>query len=92
MVAVTCVWPNILRQEKSIEWMYSDFKTLGTKQFPAHQNFQFSTTSSKQLKTVKVDIDMDEVKDKSDWDAKTVVSNKYKKVEATDILGKLLRF
>ena len=41
---------------------------------------------------MKVDIDMDEVKDKSDWDAKTVVSNKYKKVEATDILGKLMRF
>ena len=49
-------------------------------------------SSNKQLKTVKVDIDMDEVKDKSDWDAKTVVSNKYKKVEATDILGKLMRF
>ena len=76
----------------SLLWMSSDFKALGTKQFPAHQNFQFSTTSNKQLKTVKVDIDMDEVKDKSDWDAKTVVSNKYKKVEATDILGKLMRF
>ena len=76
----------------SLLWMYSDFKALGTKQFPAHQNFQFSTTSNKQMKTVKVDIDMDEVKDKSDWDAKTVVSNKYKKVEATDILGKLMRF
>ena len=76
----------------SLLWMYSNFKTLGTKQFPAHQNFQFSTTSSNQLKTVKVNIDMDEVKDKSDWDAKTVVSNKYKKVEPTDILGKLLKF
>ena len=76
----------------SLLWMSSDFKALGTKQFPAHQNFQFSTTSNKQMKTVKVDIDMDEVKDKSDWDAKTVVSNKYKKVEATDILGKLMRF
>ncbi|MBR5699065.1 MAG: DUF4292 domain-containing protein [Prevotella sp.] len=76
----------------SLLWMYSDFKTLGTKQFPAHQNFQFSTSSSNQLKTVKVNIDMNEVKDKSDWDAKTVVSNKYKKVEPTDILGKLLKF
>ena len=43
----------------SLLWMYSDFKALGTKQFPAHQNFQFSTTSNKQMKTVKVDIDMD---------------------------------
>lgn len=76
----------------SLLWMYSDFKPLGTKQFPAHQDFQFSTTSSKQLKTVKVAIDMADVKDKSDWDAKTSVSSKYKKVEAADVLGKLLRF
>ena len=38
----------------SLLWMYSDFKALGTKQFPAHQNFQFSTTSNKQMKTVIV--------------------------------------
>lgn len=76
----------------SLLWMYSDFKPLGTKQFPAHQDFQFSTTSSKQLKTVKVTIDMEDVKDKSDWDVKTTLSSKYKKVEATDVLGKLLRF
>lgn len=85
-------YANAKSGASSLLWMYSDFKALGTKQFPAHQNFQFSTTSNKQMKTVKVDIDMDEVKDKSDWDAKTVVSNKYKKVEATDILGKLMRF
>lgn len=76
----------------SLLWMYSDFKPLGTRQFPAHQDFQFSTTSSKQMKTVKVTIDMSEVKDKSDWDVKTTVSSKYKKVEATDVLAKLLRF
>ena len=76
----------------SLLWMYSDFKPLGTKLFPAHQDFQFSTSSSKQLKSVKVTIDMENVKDKSDWEVKTTVSSKYKKVEATDVLGKLLRF
>lgn len=76
----------------SLLWMYSDFRQLGTKQFPAHQNFQFSTTATKQARTVKVTIDMDEVKDKSDWETRTSVSNKYKKVEASDVLGKLLKF
>lgn len=76
----------------SLLWMYSDFRQLGTKQFPAHQDFQFSTTATKQAKTVKVTIDMDEVKDKSDWETRTSVSNKYKKVEASDVLGKLLKF
>ena len=43
-------------------------------------------------KTVKVTLDLDNVKDKGDWDVTTTVSSKYKKVEAADILGKLLKF
>ena len=76
----------------SLLWMYSDFRPLGVSQFPAHQDFTFSTSASKQLKTVKVSLDLDNVKDKGDWDVKTEVSSKYKKVEAADILGKLLKF
>jgi len=76
----------------SLLWMYSDFKSLGTKNFPARQEIKFSTTTSKKLKDAKVTIEMDSPKDKSDWDIKTTVSSKYKKVEATDILGKLMRF
>ncbi|MCR5131594.1 MAG: DUF4292 domain-containing protein [Prevotella sp.] len=76
----------------SLLWTYSDFKSLGTKKFPAHQEIQFSTSASKKIKNAKVVIDMDSPKDKSDWETKTTVSSKYKKVEATDIIGKLLRF
>ena len=76
----------------SLLWMYSDFKPLGIGQFPAHQDFTFTTSATKQLKTVKVTLDLDNVKDKNDWDVTTTVSSKYKKVEAADILGKLLKF
>ena len=76
----------------SLLWMYSDFKPLGIGQFPAHQDFQFTTSATKQLKTVKVTLDLDDVKDKGDWDVKTTVSSKYKKVEAAELLGKLLKF
>lgn len=76
----------------SLLWQYSDFKPMGTKYFPARQEFQFSTTATKQMKTVKVILSMDDPKDKADWDAKTTVSSRYKKVEAADVLGKLLNF
>ena len=76
----------------SLLWMYSDFKPLGIAQFPAHQDFTFTTSATKQLKTVKVKLDLDNVKDKNDWDVTTTVSSKYKKVEAAEILGKLLKF
>lgn len=74
----------------SLLWMYSDFRPLGIGQFPCRQDFQFSTSATKQLKSVKIVLDLDDVKDKSDWDAKSTVSTKYKKVEASEILGKLL--
>ena len=43
----------------SLLWMYSDFKPLGIAQFPAHQDFTFTTSATKQLKTVKVKLDSD---------------------------------
>ena len=76
----------------SLLWKYSNFKFLGSKQFPAYQDFQFSTTSNKQMKTVKVTLDMDKIKDKSDWSTETTISSKYKKVEATDVFDQFLNF
>ena len=57
--------------------------------FPAKQSFNF-TTATKQKQTVDVTIEMNDVKTDSDWDTKTSVSDKYKKVEAQDVFGKLL--
>ncbi|MBR3123096.1 MAG: DUF4292 domain-containing protein, partial [Prevotella sp.] len=37
----------------SLLWMYSNFRPLGVGQFPLHQDFQFTTTATKKLKTVK---------------------------------------
>ena len=76
----------------SLLWMYSDFKPLGVGQFPCRQDFQFSTSATKQLKTVKVTLDLDGIKENDDWEVKTTVSSKYKKVAAADILGKLMKF
>jgi hypothetical protein len=74
----------------ALRWNYDDFKSVGVKMFPAKQSFNFTTTATKQKQTVDVTIEMNDVKTDSDWDTKTSVSDKYKKVEAQDVFGKLL--
>ncbi|MBR5657357.1 MAG: DUF4292 domain-containing protein [Prevotella sp.] len=76
--------------KSELKWNYDDFTAVGKKKFPAHQDFQFSTTSTNKVKDVKITINMSEVKNKDNWEAQTTVSKKYKKVEATDVLGRLL--
>lgn len=75
----------------TLTWKYANFKALGSKQFPALQEFSFSTNATGQTKKATVKLDMSELKTNNDWDAQTTVSTKYKKVEAQDVLGKLLK-
>ena len=74
----------------TLNWKYNDFKAVGTKMFPASQTFDFTTTASKKIQKMEVTIEMNGVRTDSDWDPETSVSNKYKKVEPKDVLGKLL--
>ena len=76
--------------KSELKWNYSDFTAVGRKKFPAHQDFQFTTTSTNKVKDVKITINMSEVKNKDNWEPQTTVSKKYKKVEPNDVLGKLL--
>ena len=76
--------------KSELKWNYADFTAVGRKMFPAHQDFQFSTTSTSKMKDVKITINMSEVKNKDNWEPQTTVSKKYKKVEPNDVLGKLL--
>ena len=46
--------------------------------------------SGAKQKSAQLTVKMSSPKTSSDWDAKTEVSAKYKKIEAKDILGKLL--
>lgn len=69
---------------------YSNFKSVGVKQFPATQVFTLTTQATKQPKKASFTIDMKEVKTDSNWDAQTEVSAKYKQVSAEDVLGKIM--
>lgn len=81
---------SVAHGNSTLNWTYSNFKQIEGKTFPAYQKFTFATTSIKNQQNISLTLDMDGVKNDSKWDAKTIVSTKYKKIEATDIFGKLL--
>lgn len=76
----------------TLDWDYSRFVSVGSKFFPARQSFTFSSTAINGKGTTSVVIDMDDVKTDEKWDARTEVSSRYKKIEASDVFGKLLNF
>ena len=77
--------------QSSLVWNYGDFKNVGVKLFPATQSFTFTTTATAKKQSATVNLELDDITTKSNWDEKTVVSGKYKKVETNDVLGKLMK-
>lgn len=73
-----------------LTWLYTDFKSLGAKLFPATQEFSFTTSATAKVKKTTIRIEMDDLKTSDDWETRTTVSPKYKQMDAEDILGKLL--
>ena len=73
-----------------LTWKYNNFKSVGVKSFPAEQEFQLSTNAMQKQKQATIKISMDEVKTDSDWEERTTLSDRYKKIEAQDVLGKIM--
>lgn len=87
---------NVVYQSKThgtstLDWQYDNFKSVGVKMFPALQVFKFTTTATSKKRVAQVTLDMDKVTTDGNWEATSTVSPKYKKMEAEDILGKLLK-
>ena len=77
--------------KSTLNWKYGNFKSVGVKVFPADQTFSFATNAGGKQQQATVDISMDRVTTDSNWDARTVVSNKYKQVDAEEALSKILK-
>ena len=73
-----------------LTWKYNNFKSVGVKAFPAEQEFQLSTNAMQKQKQATIKISMNEVKTDSDWEERTTLSDRYKKIEAQDVLGKII--
>ena len=82
-------YSSLTQGKSSLNWTYSNFKAVAGKTFPAYQKFTFATTAIKNQSNISLTIDMDGVKTDSKWEAKSEISKKYKKIEATDVFGKL---
>lgn len=80
---------SLTQGKSSLNWTYSNFKAVAGKMFPAYQKFTFATTAIKNQSNISLTIDMDGVKTDSKWEAKSEISKRYKKIEATDVFGKL---
>ena len=76
--------------ESTLHWTYDNFKQVGGKAFPLTQQFTVKTGVTGKQQTAQLSVRMSSPKTSSDWDVKTELSSKYKKIEAQDILKKLL--
>jgi hypothetical protein len=76
--------------KSTLDWLYSDFRSVGVKFFPATQKFTFVTTASNKRQQASVTLELNEVGTDSKWDEQTTVSPKYKEVKAENVLGKII--
>lgn len=74
----------------SLTWKYGDFKTFGSKKFPASHKFNITTGATGKQKSINVSISMTGVTTDSDWESRTTVSDKYQKVKVDDVIAKIM--
>lgn len=91
LIGETTVTYTDARHGKSdLTWKYGDFRPLGAKKFPAFQEFSFTSTAINKVQKTTVTLDMGDIKTTDGWETRTTVSDKYKQMDAKEILGKLL--
>lgn len=73
----------------SVNCSYSNFKALGTKQFPTEINLTMSTKMVKNADKMSLNLQLNTLSNDDDWDAETSISSKYTQVGADEILNKL---
>lgn len=74
----------------ALHWTYGGFAKVGGKAFPLEQQFAVSATVGGKQQSAQLTVRMSSPKTSADWDTTTELSAKYKKIEAQDILKKLL--
>ena len=77
--------------KSTLNWKYADFRSVGVKAFPADQTFRFTTSAGQKQQDATVNISMEKVTTDSNWETETVISGKYKQMEAKDALSKILQ-
>ncbi len=76
-------------QESTMTFKYDNFTNVGSKKFPAHEVLTFNSNATKTGK-ITLDIKMNKISNDDKWEAHTSVSDRYTKVTAEEVLGKLI--
>lgn len=74
------------RNKTELTWDYEDFQNAGTSYFPYKNTIEFRTGK----KDVKMTIILNYVQHETEWNTRTEVSSKYKKVSVDDILRRFM--
>lgn len=69
---------------------YYSFKPLGTKMFPAEMTLKMNSSLLKKAEGVSVSISSGSFDTSDDWETRTEVSAKYKKVSVDDVMKRIL--
>lgn len=82
---------NVLYKDKfhgntQLNWDYKDFKPLGTKQFPTNNSITFTTPE----KELKLNVVLNYLKNDTNWETRTKVSDKYREVTVDEILRRFM--
>lgn len=82
---------NVLHKDRfdgntQLNWNYSDFENVGKKQFPTRMHV--TLTSPK--KELSLGIKLNYIGHESDWESRTVIPGKYKKVTVDEILRRFM--
>lgn len=72
--------------DAQMNWDYGSFKSLLKQQFPTSMKVKVKAKG----RSLNVGLQLSSLDDDSDWDLRTTVSKKYKKVSAEDIFRKLM--
>ena len=75
----------------SVKCTYGTFKPLGTKKFPTDITLMMKSSAVKRANGVAVNISMSGLDTSADWETRTSVSDKYKKVDPQDVINRILK-
>ncbi len=73
----------------TLVWDYDAFKNMGTKFFPTKHHVEVKANADGKVKTTQLDLKLDKLSNDSDWEPRTSVSSKYKKMDAESVLRKI---
>ena len=76
--------------QSSLSWDYSQFRAFGSKMYPTKQIASFTTAATNKTRTVTLTLELDTPQAEANWDSRSTVSGKYKRIETEDIFGKIM--